>query len=430
MVVAPPSADDVEDDPSCICDAVASIQAMRGGLRSRIFRPALEEAKSVRRRLRQAFSVGDADSGLEPARDRLLACLLAADPRLAHVGRRRGKRTAWSNGGTEIELGRDCGAGRVDDVEALVVLSTVALGLGGRDSRVVVTRAMPTTLRRLAQAGLGRERLAEPTVEDGVLKARVERVYAKKVLSREDRIPHGELARQALADLFLQRRLFKKVVGPSRENLEATVVARRLAERLNDVPYWLQEVVDKYPQEPPTFDVWVGRRLEELGVESGEDLELLSPEDLLFPSLSDLLRTELDRSYPRRLKIEGVTYRVDYELDAGKVVLRLEQGKPQKPPDRFYLPRFPGFPCASGIQRSIANPDLIYFLASMIKYGVIEKDRREVKPLSWKPHLRISPLCAGPLRFLFSRILCHDFHSHSKTVDPLGTPRHPRKRLP
>ena len=343
-IIDPPTEDELEDDPEAACDAVALIRALRGCLGSRVRRHALEEAKAARRRLRKAFQLDTQpppQSGEVPRR-RLADCLMAADRRTAHIARQRGKRTAWSNGGTEIELGRQCGPGKVEDTEAVLVLSTVALGLGGRDARILVTHAMPLPLHWLAEAGLGRDRLDRIDVEEGVVVAKIQRVYAKKILSTRQTVPQGLLAREAMAELFLHRRIFSKALEPSRENLETTILARRLANRLDDTPYWLQEAVDDGP-DPPAFEQWVIERLDELGVTSGEDLGLLSPEDLIFPALSPILREELNRTYPRRLKIDGVGYRVDYELEQGRVVLSIESGKPQKPPDPFYLPRFPGF---------------------------------------------------------------------------------------
>ena len=345
-ILDPPSDDELEDDPNAACDAVALIRALRGGLASRIRRPTLEEAKAARRRLVTAFGLGARPAAqrgpLDIHRRRLADCLLAADRRVAHIPRRRGKRLAWSNGGTEIELGRNCGSARAEDTEALLVLSTVALGLGGRDARVLVTQAMPVPLHWLVEAGLGRDRLDRIDIEDGVMVAKVQRTYAKKVLSTHQTVPQGKLARKAMAQLFLDRRIFSKALPISREHYEATIVARRLASRLDEIPYWLQEVVDDDPN-PPAFDRWVIDRLTELGVTSGEDLGLLSEQDLIYPALSTVLREELDRTYPRRLKIDGVDYRVDYELEQGRIVLRIERGKPQKPPGLFYLPRFPGF---------------------------------------------------------------------------------------
>ena len=363
VVVEAPSTDELEDEPSAACDAVASIRVMRGELRQRVRGPALQEAKAVQRRLAQAFEISDKESADDGTVDRarLIRCLLAADRRAAHIPRQRGRRTAWSNGGTEIELGRDCGAAKLESLdktpEALLVLRTMALGFGKKDSKVIVTRAAPVTLRDLAEAGLGRPRAVEPALEDGRVVAVVERVYAKKVLRREHTVPTGEAARQAVAELFLSRRLFKSVLDESRENLDAASLASSLASSLQDLPFWLHDVPRHVPYPPPPFDEWVARRLAELGVESGDDVALLSADDLLFPPLPPFIREELDRQYPRRLKIQGVDYGIDYRLGSRKVILRVESGKPQTPPDRFYLPRFDGFRIQvehKGVLRSIS----------------------------------------------------------------------------
>ncbi len=55
---------------------------------------------------------------------------------------------------------------------------TQAIGLGGKDARVLVTCAMPVPTVWLVEAGLGRDRLAATTVERGTIVSRVERVYA------------------------------------------------------------------------------------------------------------------------------------------------------------------------------------------------------------------------------------------------------------
>lgn len=351
-LVLPPSADDLENNPSIACDGVASIQALRGELPNRLRRSSMDAARTMRGRLVTAFGLEvdaktpaettEIESGTSVNRDRLIRCLLAADPRLAHIPRRRGKRTGWSNGGTELELGRDCGANGLESVEALLVLATAALSPNRRDARLVITAAMPVRLAQLAEAGLGRARVVAPALDQGRVRAVVEQVYAKKVLSQEERVPEGVAAREAIAELFLAGRLFPEALKAGRDDLEAVALAHRLVAREANPPYWLTAVIDRFPEPPPPFERWLEQRLEELGVESGDDLELLSPADLTFPPLPEASREELNRSFPRRLKVQGVLYGLTYDLEKNRVTLRAIQGKPQKPPERFYLPRFSG----------------------------------------------------------------------------------------
>ena len=376
-LVASPPAEELEQVDDA-CDAVADIRALRGGadgpgeaghrLRQRVHRGLLAEAKAVRRRLRDAFGLaGDRDgSSAEPGwqidRRRLALALLSADRRLAHVARRRGRaggrkggqRVGWSNGGTELEMGRDTVLGAAEEgaklgpVAAVAVLQTLALGLGGRDTRLVATQVMPLELEWLAEAGLGRERLAKLELERAAgeggprVVACFERVYAKKVIDERVGVPEGEEARRAVGRLVLEGRLFREVAEASRTTLEAVALAHRLRDR-GAAEGWLVSLLLLHPEAPPTFEHWLAERLEQLGLSSGDDLALLSSEDIAFPELPAPLRRELDRAYPRSLLVEGVEYAVEYDLDRSIVVLRPRRGKPQKLPARFFLPRFPGF---------------------------------------------------------------------------------------
>ena len=122
-------------------------------------------------------------------------------------------------------------------------------------------------------------------------RARIERVLAKKVLSSEAMVPTGDQAREALATCFLEGRLWPKTLAATRERLEAIGLQARL-----------DQAEGKKAELPPELEVWVRARIEALGFESGEDLELLDSEDLLADDLPSWQRETLDRLYPRQLK--------------------------------------------------------------------------------------------------------------------------------
>ncbi|MEO1088850.1 MAG: hypothetical protein AAFY88_31870, partial [Acidobacteriota bacterium] len=329
---------------------VACLRALRRGVDAE--HPGWREVASTRRRLRRAFGLkgeGPGDRGVD--RRRLAMVILAADRRVVHIARRRGRRVMWSNGGTEIEVskksslvaGGEEGQEEVAGVDAVAVLQTLALGLGGRDVRILATRVVPLPLSWIVDAGLGRDRLGAPQLDGDRVVARVERTYAGTVIDRREDVPTGALARQAIAELFLAGRLYR---GGARERSEsrrdAAALARRLAAGPGDTPYWLLPVLERFPEDVPEFDVWLMRRLEALGAESGEDVALLEVDDLLFPDLPAGVQDELDRGWPRTWSFEGVTYAVDYDLARGHVTLRPRRGKPKQLPNPFFLPRFPG----------------------------------------------------------------------------------------
>jgi ATP-dependent helicase HrpB len=348
--------DDLPADPQlAACDATAILRAVRSPpgrerVPGRHFEGwTLGEARKLRQRLESAYGLGPSPGPADPIdRRRLALSLIAADPRRAHVARRRGRRLAWSHGGTEIELARESGVARLEDAEALVVLDTMALGLGGRDTRILATAALPVPPAWLLAAGLGRDRLGRAKVDrrggHPRLVARVERVFARRVLEVREEVPRGELARRALAELFVAGRVFPEILEASRDRLEAARLALALAGqgRWAHLGCWEEEVRALHPGGVPELEVWIASRLGALGFESGEDLGLLSPEDLLAPDVPPLLRRELDRRFPRRLELPGAVYRLEYAPRRREVTLDQIEGERKEPP-LAWLPDFEGF---------------------------------------------------------------------------------------
>lgn len=353
----PRGPDDGPDDPgeddlrAAGCDATAVIRALRDGHPGRhgLASYPLREARATSRRLRKAFGLPPrAPADRRPDARAIAMLALRADPRAAHVKRvrKRGRKHdgAWSNGGTEIELGRGS-AIDPEAVEAICVLDTRALGLGRRDTRIVVTHAIPLTRRDLLAAKLGRDRLAGVSVAAGRVIARIERVYARKVLATREETPTGSLARQAIRDLFLRGSVLKGALPRCEERLDAARLYLRLvtATMLQPAADWaLDEYWGAQTTVPPTED-WVSARLEQLGVESGDDLELLSRADLIPPELPPLAQAALDRDYPRALTLGDARYGVSYDLRKRMVTLRQTGGDARGLPSLAYLPPLLGF---------------------------------------------------------------------------------------
>ncbi len=340
-----PDADDpIERSP---CDAVALIAALRcreyGALLC--FPSSLNEAQRHRRRLRQVFAIEGPLTELAPKaldRQRLAAALLAADPRLAHLARVRGRRTGWSNGGTEIELGRDSRAKGAEGVEAILVLESRALGLAGKETRILASRAMPVPIRWLADAGLGRERLAEVSLKDHRVVTKIERVFARRTLGTREEVPQGALALQAMTQLYLSGKLFAAAAERSRQRLATARRGQLGAALRTGREHWREAVGEIFGKPVPELEPWVSERLAQLGVEHGEDLALLSPGDLLAPELPTWIHQEIERELPAEIQLPTARYGLDYDFPARQVTLRAVEGKPRQPPDPLYLPRLTG----------------------------------------------------------------------------------------
>jgi len=356
LFTAPRRPEDAEeDDPRAAgCDAVARIKLLRGA-RCRpgaVSRYALGEARRISARLRGAFGLPRRTEATLPIDRRLLArTAISADPRVAHVARERRGRVSWSNGGTELELGRESAVDLHGDakVEAIAVLESRGVGAKRRGIRLVATCAMPLRLSWLVDAGLGTERVRSPSVQKGVVVARLERVFARRVLDVREEVPRGSLARAAMAELFLEGRIHRDALAVTTERIGVWALLERLLAR-GDASVPAAVVAESLAPASvvgapvPELAEWVELRLETLGVESGEDLSLLTEGDLLAPDIPPAARSWLDRAYPRRLVLGDRRYRVSYDLAKGQVTLEaLGGGKRRPPPPLSYLPPFAGF---------------------------------------------------------------------------------------
>ena len=329
------------------CDAVAAIRAVREGVPKLhgLHTFALGESRQARRRLRALLDrhgPGPKTSHIE--RRPLVRAALAADPTCVHVARVRKKATAWSNGGTEVQLGRQSAIPEARK-GPVVVLESRALGIGARKTTVVITCAMPVLTSWLVEDGIGEDEVQGTTVKRGVALARIGRMYANARLSTREEVPRGQLARDSVLRLFLEDRLWRKekVLGRATERLAAARTLHRLNKAgLVDLPYFDPNELP-FQEGVPTIEEFANDRLNEVGLESGADLPLLSPEDLLPTNLPDLVRQWLDRRYPRTLDMGDALYRVSYDLGKRQVTIEKQEGQRKEPPSLTMLPAWRGF---------------------------------------------------------------------------------------
>jgi hypothetical protein len=165
--------------------------------------------------------------------------------------------------------------------------------------------------------------------------AKVERVYAKRVVAVREEVPRGDVAREAIAALFLRGSIFREALAPARERLTLRALAAKLAARGHPAG-----VASDGPV--PTLEAWVSLRLRELGLETGEDLALLSSKDLLPIDVPYESRAALEREFPLVVSVGDATYEAAYDLDRSQVMLRMVNGSRRDPPPLAYLPRFAG----------------------------------------------------------------------------------------
>ncbi len=320
------------------CDATAFVLAVRGVGND----PGRREARRIAKRLRDALGL---DAPVHETVDAaaLRAVALRADPRSGHLARRRKRHVAFSSGGTEVTLARESAAWLAVEpgqgetpAEALVVFEERAFGRG-KDRRLLATCASPVSIAELRASGIGRERVGRAKLVKGRVVATLERVHAGRVLAEREAIPEGQAARDAVVELFLAGRLHRKSRDESRRRLEIRTLAARLSRSRVGKGLGLPEL-----SEPAPLDEWARARVDELGVESGADVALLSAEDFLAEELPFELRHIVDETFPREVDLGDARYRAVYDLDERRVLLELTHGRRAKPPSAAFLPSFGG----------------------------------------------------------------------------------------
>lgn len=338
-----------EDLRSAGCDLSALVRAVRCERPSEygISGFARDEALRARSRLRRMEGLPDTPA-VERSFDReaVLRTAIASDPRVVYVARPRGRDVFFSNGGTELELARESAVRNLRAVEALVVLDTRAFGTG-REARVLVTCAGAISISAIARAGLGHDRLAGVQLDRKRVVAKIERVYAKRVIAEREELPTGEVARAAIATLLERGSLFRDAVATTRTRLARSALAAQLAARGHAAGL-------KSDAPVPELGPYLLARLEALGVESGDDLALLSADDFLAPELPYEVRSLLDRDFPESVSVGDASYRAEYDLAQNQVLLHMVKGNRRDPPPLSYLPKFPGLRIAVAGPRGVS----------------------------------------------------------------------------
>lgn len=334
--------DDLEQLLGRRCDATLLVAALRGyqlpGVK--VDRRARDEARRIAVQLRELLNLPTDDQGsvqqpwaqqldsgeLSCLAETALAAALVAFPELAYV-RRSKRRQAMGNGRDEVSI--DERSLLSPDGEAALVFDAHSIpGKGTKQTITVATCLAPLPIQALATAGIGDTALEEPHWDNGTLTVRRQQLYAGRVIDSAVIEPQGEQARQAAARLILADRLLAPTGERLRDDIEAWALYVALGHAQGDVPE-AQE--------------WLLKRLHQLGVEQGDDLLLLEPQDLRFDGIPCWERDEFDKRYPRRVNLTDMQLRIHYNVRRNEVVAEHIGGIRRNDPRRWELPAWRGW---------------------------------------------------------------------------------------
>ncbi|WP_440997055.1 helicase-related protein [Arhodomonas sp. SL1] len=313
------------------CDAILRVAALRGqelpGVR--VDTRQRSEARRLARQLREAMGQDEPpDAGdLAEVATTALRAAAAAMPVLVHV-RRPKRREALANGyGEAFPVEESLFAG--DDEAALVLDDHSVPGRRGtRQNVTLATCLAPLPLEAVAELGIAETELGAAEWTDGELVGVVRHVYAERVIREDREVLTGAAARRAAAQLILDGRL----LPPAGERLA------------DDIDAWSLYVALGYGEgEVPEPADWLAERLHALGVERGEDLELIEAEDLAFDGIPGWERDWFDRTYPREVRLTDLHMRVHYDVRRREVIAEKVSGVRKRDPQRWELPAWSGW---------------------------------------------------------------------------------------
>ena len=344
------------------CDAFTLIKIVReklpdflgGADAGYVNRGARKEARMLANQIRSALGLQRVEQS--PAlvskdielRQRWLLAVIKAAPELAYV-RREKRITALGNGFSEAQIGRVSrfcseikGVDGKESALAAVIFDLHSIaGKGAKQTLNLASCMAPISFNFLLEAQLGEERLGDRKEKGQSHKLMVETLYAGRVIGSRLKQVEGEQAIEAIVRSISVGRQFKGLSQRLKNDIAAWNIWLALGKAKEQ--FAESGLVNSLGEEPLVFDLYLMERLNELGVESFDDLELIEADDLLFEGIPDWLREEFDNLYPIQLILADLKLTVEYQPKRKLVTLVYTNGSRKTGPKRWELPRWQGW---------------------------------------------------------------------------------------
>lgn len=286
----------------------------------------LEETRRISTEIRRALNLPSIKNSPSIHRNELLKATLVAAPELVFV--RRVKRTnALGNGCDEVEVGKE--SRFLDKELAAIVFDQHSLPGSGRKQTISFATCMaPIPLKSLIENNLCQSSYQTPRWEGRKIITEQQMIYAGRTIQRRDATPSGDFIRQAASQLILRGKIIPRV-GPQ---ILLDIEAWNLYNHLN------------CPSQPILEgQQWLTDKLESLGVDHSEDLQLIEAGDVRFDGIPVWERKEFDSQYPRELQLEKMRVQVHYDTQKKRITVERCSGTRKTPPRSLELPNWHGW---------------------------------------------------------------------------------------
>ncbi|CAM3459278.1 helicase-related protein [Shewanella violacea] len=344
------------------CDAFTLIKIVRDKLpdfladadAGYVHKGARKEARMLAAQIRSALGLQTIEQSDALAskdielRQRWLLAVIKAAPELAYV-RREKRITALGNGFSEAQIGRVsrfCSEiktvdGKESALAAVIFDLHSIAGKGAKQTLNLASCMAPISFDLLLEAKLGEERLGDSKEKGQSHKLVVDTFYAGRVIGSRLKQVEGEQAIEAIVRSISVGRQFKGLSQRLKNDIAAWNIWLALGKAKEQ--FTESGLVNSLGEEPLVFDVYLMERLNELGVESFDDLQLIEADDLLFEGIPDWQREEFDTLYPTKLILADLKLNVEYLPKRKLVTLVYANGSRKTGPKRWELPRWQGW---------------------------------------------------------------------------------------
>lgn len=319
------------------CDATTLIKILREDAPEslNVDKQVLQDARQLSSQIRDALELPMLEVATSIKREQWLNAVIEAAPELVFV-RREKRKQALGNGYSEVSIGRESRFS--DDDEAAIVFDQYAMpGRGSKQTLALATCMTPISLEQLIALDLGEQVAGKSEIVEGECRVEIERRYAGRVIQRQWQKPKGSVAKETLVDLILQGYMLSGLA----EKISADIQQWNLYLALGRYDASLYSTNIK--SEPVDVVKWLSIQIEDLGIESSDDLELFSMDDFHFEGIPVWEREDFDTEYPHRVQLNDLVMNIEYGIHRKTVVATYVKGNRKTDPKRWELPRWQGW---------------------------------------------------------------------------------------
>jgi len=321
------------------CDAMTLIRVIRQSNPEDIIvnEKLRNDARKLSRQIRKTLHLPALDvisssdkKRLDVDRQQFVEAIIKAVPELVFI-RREKRRSALGNGYGEAVVSDN--SRLQDNIEACIVFDQHNLpGKGLRETITIATCIAPISFSDIIHADLHTEKLGHIHWKKQHLLIQTQLMYAGRIIGNHETTPEGHLARKAITQLIVENRILPGLNHQLQEDIDALA----LYQSMNQSQGTPANI-------PNSVEEWVSDKLQLLGVENSDDLQLIDASDLRFNGIPDWEKASFLDRFPQTVTLSDITLSVTYAVGKKQITLNKISGDRKTEPKRWELPPWQGW---------------------------------------------------------------------------------------